>query len=342
MRDFASYGGLGPSEIFRRNLRKLAKAYGMDFDDLAGSLKFIREEKKWLRKLWRDGLARYDKRTSRLLKQVATCLGLADEGDFWKPDLVIEPTDIFQANFSRWTEVIKRVREHVEALHTLRSHFPSEMRDIQSRYKDEDTMFAYWVAREFPGIEKDVFDDAEELKHLLAETEVPRSYLQETRFRERVLKRAKETEEWPRMFDELLKRFGEPRNLCSDTEEEIEKRLTESISRHPTEEEVFARFFEKYLLPFRETTNEPERGPTASDEVELLIEELRLHRNWQRHLDLRFDGSEIEAREEFDRLWAEYRSASNEMPSRDAFAAYYRSKILDAISGSEDAEQRRL
>lgn len=339
MGSFASHGGLEPAQIFRKNLRSLARAHGMDFDDLASSLKFVREEKKWLRRIWRDGLARYDKRTSPLLRQVATCLGLLEEGDFWKPDLVVEPTDLFQANFHRWIEIIQRVKEHVEALHTLRSHFPNEMNEIESRYKDEDTMIAYWVAREFPGIEKDCFEDAAELDRLLADTDAARSYLRDTELRDRVLKRAEETEEWPRMFDQLLKKLDESSVWCTETNREIEDRLTEAISQHPTEEEVFARFYERYLLPFREPKAQPEEE--TSDEVGLLIEELRLHRNWQRHLDLKFEGMESEAVNGIAQLWTEYRSASNDMASRDAFAVFYRSRILDAISGPEDSEQYR-
>ncbi|HCS50106.1 hypothetical protein [Rubinisphaera sp.] len=85
------------ANIFRDNLRRLAiKMECPDENSLAKRLCWIREKKKWLRRLWNDGLQRPNAKTVDDLTKLARFFGFSDFGPLWENDvkLPISPRGI--------------------------------------------------------------------------------------------------------------------------------------------------------------------------------------------------------------------------------------------------------
>lgn len=338
-------GDLAPEEpqnVFRRNLHRLAAAHQMDFDGLASALGFIRAEKKWLRRAWETGLSRPDDRTLQFLSRLAKCLGLGAYDDLWKPDISLDPAVIASVKIDAWRRLVGIVKEYVEAMQMLRSHSPSEMREIEEKYRfDELGMIALWTLRHYRSVDPiaDGNDGGDEKEtalrdRLIAETQSARTFVTETSFRERVRKRLEQLPEWAAMFRELLGQTGDPEDWCSESERILDSRLTEAIARHPTEEEVCERFRSRYFAAFRSASSPT---PAALEVVETIIDELRLHRHWGRHVELEFNGDEGQAVEKIRFQWSEYSIASKGSATINAFTSVYRHRILDSIPDPEDS-----
>ncbi|MBI1347127.1 hypothetical protein GC163_12655 [bacterium] len=73
---------------FRDNLHKLAERKSCpDENSLAKRLGWVREKKKWLRRLWKSGLVRPNAKTADDLDQLSKFFDLKDTGQFWNTSL---------------------------------------------------------------------------------------------------------------------------------------------------------------------------------------------------------------------------------------------------------------
>lgn len=78
---------------FQRNLHALAeKKQCYDEVMLAKRMGWVTAKKKWLRRLWREGLLRSNSKTEPDLLSLADSLGLADAGQFWVEDVKLRPS----------------------------------------------------------------------------------------------------------------------------------------------------------------------------------------------------------------------------------------------------------
>lgn len=78
---------------FQRNLHALAeKKQCYDEVMLAKRMGWVTAKKKWLRRLWREGLLRSNSKTEPDLVALANSLGLADAGQFWAEDVKLRPS----------------------------------------------------------------------------------------------------------------------------------------------------------------------------------------------------------------------------------------------------------
>jgi hypothetical protein len=174
-----------PSEVFRDNLRRLARIYDLDASGLAAALQFTREDKKWLARVWDSGLARNDRRSKDRLRQLATFYGLDDPGQMWIPDvepnpeqlartldhgrvwftedgtLTLEPPDdpvekvmnvegrIHPNPNQRWVALVEKIANVKRVIDRLWARYPHHMFSLTQLYDDENEMIAFWVAAKY-------------------------------------------------------------------------------------------------------------------------------------------------------------------------------------------------
>jgi len=127
-------------EVFRDNLRRLAAAQGLDFDGLAIKIGLIDADKKWLRRLWNDGLQAINKRRSNQLENLAAHLRLPSIDQLW------------QTNTGKREEIEKlatRAFDVIRQIDKLRSFFPDEMRTIASEFRSERAFVAEWICDDY-------------------------------------------------------------------------------------------------------------------------------------------------------------------------------------------------
>lgn len=75
--------------LFKKNLRKAAQEKSMSQSDVAAAMRLDRDQRKWLTRIWNDGLDRPNTKTMNLLCHLAIVLldGVySDATDFWKSD----------------------------------------------------------------------------------------------------------------------------------------------------------------------------------------------------------------------------------------------------------------
>ncbi len=143
-----------PKTVFRSNLRRLAGSHGLDFDGLVKMLGWRCEAKKWLRRAWRDGLARPDSRSEPSLQLLGTAFGIRAI-DFWNEDVIPDPQRILHHHnpaFANgrclivWSTCVRKILLMVKNLPQVWKDNPNDLLAIRMRYRCEQDMIAAWLA----------------------------------------------------------------------------------------------------------------------------------------------------------------------------------------------------
>ncbi|MEZ5945228.1 MAG: hypothetical protein R3C18_27960 [Planctomycetaceae bacterium] len=121
-------------ETFKANLRRLAERQGLDFDGLAHRLGYIRDRKKWLRRMWRDGLERLDERRWQDFVSLANFLGLDHPQMFWEESPDVSPRVFRKGNQLEFVKLVDEAWDFIRTIDTLRQEFPAELRDIIQKW----------------------------------------------------------------------------------------------------------------------------------------------------------------------------------------------------------------
>lgn len=115
------------AHTFRENLHKLAeKKSCTDENSLAERLGWIREKKKWLRRLWKEGLVRPNAKTADDLEQLAKFLGLKDTGQLWNKTLFPPQREFRRLRLPVGTDLPIRTSGEIETeklLHEIEQEF---------------------------------------------------------------------------------------------------------------------------------------------------------------------------------------------------------------------------
>jgi len=264
---------LTPSEVFRDNLHQFAGAQGLEFDGLASALGFIRADKKWLRRAWTDGLARSDKRAIPRLEKIAARFGLSGIDELWNPSAAKDQATVLrsvQMDDAAWEQLVGKVIEYVDTVQTFRATDPHRAYSIEANYHhDMAEMIASWIRPLF-GVERSEEDEV--AAAVLAATRSFREFREQTSLHVRVWKIARSYEEWSTMEEELQQELGQ-----EDMIEEIKRRLIESISRQPTEQELAQRFYESYLTQYSELEEEEE---VTDKQLTAFLKEMSHHKEY--------------------------------------------------------------
>ena len=233
---------------FQQNLHRLADAHGLDFDSLAKSLGFIREDKKWLRRLWQSGLDQPNSRRTAQLDQLAQRLGLKNSRQLWEADVSVSVSAMQEGNLNEFVQMATRACQFFADLQRLHLRCPTEINDLLAHYGfDAHRMIAHFVASSYHvdlGAEVDAdFVTFERL------SETHESHSPQMERTQQVLENLQRHPAWASMIDRLTRQFYGKSidHLMPDVLAEIERRLQAVIEQPPSMEEIVQRFTAKYL-----------------------------------------------------------------------------------------------
>lgn len=318
-----------PSEVFRENLQRLTSVQKLDLDGLASSLGFIRDDKKWLRRAWNDGLARPDKRAIGRLEKVAERLGLKNIDDLWNPQAAEDQTNVLrsmQNDDAVWQKLVGQIIEFVDAFRLFEAAEPERAKEIGERYdSDMVKMVASWV-RQSAKTDEPVRDEV--ASEVLEATAAVREYRDQKPLRKRVRKLVSSCEEWTHMVAELTETLG-----WEGVEPEIERRLSEAISPPLDEYDMANRFFNTYLSDFPDG-DEPEDG--NEDDLGSLVSSLMDHDQWPAYVQYNFDGHHDEAIGALEDKFAEFRKKATGILSLKESIAAFEKIYLDRFAPDYD------
>jgi len=234
--------------VFRENLHRLADAHELDFDGLCKTLGFIREDKKWLRRLWRDGLDQLNSRRKEELKKLANHLGLLDSRQLWESNVAVSVSAMMQTSPAGFIQVAARTSAYFAALQHLYLRCPQEIDELLQRYDMCDTaMVAAFVAASYNiNLEYQTYLDLQRLKEL---TEQFQSY-QKMHNVERVREKLETHPAWIKMVSDLHQAMcgKSSERMLQDVSAEIERRMQAVIRQPPSIEEIATRFTRRYLI----------------------------------------------------------------------------------------------
>ncbi|MCA9179423.1 MAG: hypothetical protein KDB14_33440 [Planctomycetales bacterium] len=314
----------GPSQVFRENLQRLASAQGLELDGLASSLGFIRDDKKWLRRAWNDGLARPDKRAMPRLEKIVARFGLDEIDELWNPQAAEDQATVLrsvQMNDAAWEQLVGQIIEYIDAFRILQSTAPERANEIEARYDSVVVkMIAAWVR---PAADKEVAARDKTADEILAATSAVRDYRHDTSLRTRVRKLLSEYEEWSAMNDELRSTLGE-----EAVEAEIERRLTEAFSRPLDEHELVERFCNSYLVRYSDPEELEDEG---DDRATAFLEGLTRHDHWFDLVRHKYDGNESAAESAMVEKWNELQKRSDGTISVSEAVKAYCKNYLDGF-----------
>lgn len=298
--------------IFRSNLKRLAGNLDLGCDELANAIGLVGEDKKWLWRLWEEGLSRTNDKTRVHLNRLAAFLGLRAAAEFWNPSCQSNPDVLLNGNTKAWGDLVRKVADVVRAVDILWARYPDEFEPILKRYGyNLNGLIAVWVACIYGGVKCEQ-DEVDLFNRMVDETAAEREFQNSMHMVDRVLERAKQHPAWQEKFGEA-------------DETEIESHIQAAWAALPTTDEVFQRFIERCLQP------SPKKIEPSNDGVDEIILQLQSHYNWQHHLDLRFNGDEAEADRHIRRLWGQFVRESGGTAAPGDFVSYYRGRILDNL-----------
>ncbi len=132
---------------FRTNLQQLAAVKGVyDAKQLANALGFVGEDRRWIKRLWEQGLSHASARSHTLLKKLTAFLEVAGSAELWKPNLVLSTYDrqglISQIEVSQVVAVIHAYRQLQAAKHLRPMQY---LRALKQYDYSESMLIADWV-----------------------------------------------------------------------------------------------------------------------------------------------------------------------------------------------------
>tara|TARA_R110002111_G_scaffold100975_1_gene156357 strand:- start:2525 stop:3529 length:1005 start_codon:yes stop_codon:yes gene_type:complete len=291
------------AEIFRENLHRLTAAQELGFEELAKGLGFKRDDKKWLRRLWRDGLQHSHPKRIRHLQRLARFLGLFSETDLWRPSVVAAPGILLVHNDAKlWLIFVERVARFLECQKFLRIRYPKEMWDIESRYQHSDYhLVAAWTAHKYlrkplPPDEQELLEQLEDEWGDTLEYEVKKHVV------DRLLLRLQQHPAWEEFVDLIHRMFGEERfekELSIRVHSEIKQWICESFNRLPSDDEIYQRFCVRYLSGLVDQPDEDR----SDGRWHKIVTELRSNPEWQRYVEMSFDDLEHAAINDVRNKW---------------------------------------
>lgn len=133
--------------IFQRNLRHAAMLLDIhDHNQLADKLGWKDNDRRWLRRIWDQGLDRPDKRRTKDIKQLGKLLGVQPD-DLWRPDIEIRGTDVVH-DPERWEKLVRSVIEIYLRFQVVKRQQHDWTVRALSRYRgDEELLIAELVAQ---------------------------------------------------------------------------------------------------------------------------------------------------------------------------------------------------
>ena len=291
-----------PKTVFRNNLRRLAASQGLDFDGLASKLGWRGHAKKWLRRAWRDGLARPDRRSAPLLQYLSTAFGVRDRG-FWDPECCPDPNDLLRTHSPAyangrslilWSICVRKILLIVKNLPKVWKDNPDDLLAIRLRYKSEQDMIASWLGSNIGNVPLPL-DEQEIVRQALDETANQYGgdlsnqlivYLVKHPRWEEILEKAR-----PHTDKKHLMRF-------------VAMRILDVILRPPTLQEAIARV--EYYFGLKPTD--------PQTHLERILEELSRHPMWK---------------SEYEELISSKWELAKLHVTPEEFVEYCRDKVLD-------------
>ncbi|PHQ34764.1 hypothetical protein CEE69_12870 [Rhodopirellula bahusiensis] len=303
-----------PAEIFQVNLQKFALAKQIESpESLANSLGFSGDDKKWVQRIWRAGLARVDKRTRSKLQRLAGFFG-RDVSEFWQPNVEIRPSDLL-GNRDSWSFAVKLILNQFRSLQQAKIRSSAATRKMLAQYGfQEELLIADLVARQF-GAERPALDGLsfDELDSSFD------SFFQEWMFNNYVISgdergnpfglysfvvsRASEHPKWQEFLESLWEEYEERGISDEDVlEAHVKDRLmllVDDLKLLPQSPEQILDLFIRFYVD-----DESTEQTFLANNFEQVVEEISLHPQWPEYVRSQFgDGCFREATEELLELW---------------------------------------
>ena len=263
--------------VFRDNLHRLASNWDLDFDKIAKLLKWKGSDRRWLKRIWDEGLDRPDKRSEDKLAILARWLGVIPQ-DFWVKDCVRRHHLMHspyrhrylagnEVERTEWFQIMTKLAAILRWLPFLEVHHSEDMNEALSlhRYSHQD-LLATWVLHYVGNI---TIDPCE--KRLLEVIEVQQKHRMES------------------LLDEIWRhpRWGKYDNG------EVNQLLSLPLSL----DEAHARLEKKF----------------GEEDFGKIIDELKQHGHWDHHLKQLFDDDESKC---VRTIWGSGISLGDEMSIR--------------------------
>jgi hypothetical protein len=316
-----------PKQVFRQNLHRLAAARQLTFDDLAAALAMRADKKKWLRRVWQEGLEWPDPRTHGLLSKLCEFFRVTQE-DLWSPTFQVHHKHV-EHDKEAWRFLIEKIVDHYSLLQHLKLRKPDLVINLLKPYAFSQIDYLADLVADDLGYRLDHVDVSgtyDVYTDLRVEREIndeifgtPSEYV-----RDRAVKHPM----WPEFEEE---RRSELREQGKTTDVDFWKAFVNLVDllavRILTPPEICEQFIGKYL------EKKPHPAPDESDEGLLeVLNELRMHPQWAEYCHDRHDAENL-----IRECWRESKEKHGKGISRDGFVHFVEKNLL-APKGSDRSD----
>ena len=234
------------AKCFLKNLQQLASELGhTSHAELASALGYKENNRRWIRRIWTNGLDRPDYRRAKNLKDLANLLGV-EVDDLWKPRIEIRNTEVVR-DPRRWAEIVRAVIETYLQFQFVKSKSKDSAIHALGRYDgDEWLLVADLVAENF-GADRPRLDrlipklKSTINKQMLEWQELVDGDLADDALLNILAERYQSHEWYKPLMDELRLKYGE------ETEQQVRRQLRAIKLRPRMANEVIEEFKSLYL-----------------------------------------------------------------------------------------------
>ncbi|HVX15933.1 MAG TPA: hypothetical protein VHC22_32415 [Pirellulales bacterium] len=321
-------------QIFRQNLHRLAAARRLAFDDLAAALGMRGDHKKWLGRVWENGIDRPDQRTEDNLSKLCEFFQVTQE-DLWSQTFQVHYEHILPDKRA-WLFWIKKIVENYSLLQQAKLRKANLLRHVVEQYGGSEIEY-------LADLVADDLGQRPEHIHAPWAYEVLNDLRAERDFHDRafgkladfVREHASKHPNWHKFEDELkreLRTQGKDTNSDKDFLRAFDDTVDLLLARMQTPPEICNHFVRTFL------EEKPDPVLEARDEdLDWILDELALHPQWSAYL-----RNNDDAEHEIGENWRATKLKSNSIITREEFVLTVKKMCLDVLIPSDRVEAHQI
>lgn len=356
------------SEVFRSNLLRLARVFELDFDGVSAAADLWHDDRKWLSRVWLNGLERADKRSRPRLKRLAKLFGLDDPGQMWIPDVEPNPAklaktlDRCSVGGGRWLNLVTEIANALRVIDRLWQTSPYEMSAIALRWTrgkgvqmnlDTNRIVAHWVAAKY-GL--DCLSDLEKtmIGRIESEFAVALKWENETSLLSRISSRIEQHPRFKQMVWHMYtlldlrlspEEYADIRSWNElNHEDKVNDGLPEDLDHQKLSDCLLRLICERTEPPISEDElyarfvkrylgdDEQSADQSVTTSLRQIMDRLSEHPEWSTHIRKAYAGDFNAAEEEIANFWGQACINSNHTIAVDTFVHFYTSLRLDELA----------
>ena len=327
---------MSSAETFKENLQKFASvAQIKDFESLASALEFQRDDKRWLKRIWEQGLSRPDPRRAKQLRKVASFLKVENIREFWNPQFEVGPFSLLERRME-WTALVSQVIDFYNMLQQAKLRRSQKVHDMLAKYGFDEPLFIGDMVAAFRGQKREEFEDVDLswYYNLWSDLHAASGFAawvmaeEKMRLRNYVVEKLSDHPAWNSFLDGIWDVSQRTYGASSEEEhrenwiEMVLDRMLSDLQLRPASPQDILRQFKEFYL------DESPHLDFVTEGLPMILQELRCHERWDDWVEAEHNGDTGLAESVLGKMWnTAVEQTGHELIKPEHFISYIISRM---------------